>query len=123
VILTYYGPANAISHQDNLEFLEDIVPKTASYREVKAKAAAARARVGAEKPTGVATEAERPSDAVPNGKRAKSIINGNGHASPAANGISRSRVLSSDAVDPSDQLELEMRRAQRSDDEDVDMTG
>ncbi|KAK4234634.1 histone-fold-containing protein [Achaetomium macrosporum] len=119
--IQYKDIANAISHQDNLEFLEDIVPKTASYKEVKAKAAAARARVSGEKPTGAAAENERPADAVPNGKRAKSAINGNG--SPATNGFSRSRVLSSDAADPNDQLELEMRQAQRSDDGDVDMTG
>ncbi|KAK3306861.1 histone-fold-containing protein [Chaetomium strumarium] len=121
--IQYKDIANAISHQDNLEFLEDVVPKTASYREVKAKAAAARARVSGEKSTGVAADTERPSDGAPNGKRAKPIVNGNGHASPATNGISRSRVLSSDAADPNDQLELEMREAQRSDDGDVDMTG
>lgn len=57
---------------------------------------------------------------MPNGKRAKSIMNG--HASPAANGVSRGRVLSSDAADPNDQLETEMRQAQQHDG-DVDMTG
>jgi hypothetical protein len=116
--------ANAAAHQENLEFLEDVVPKTTTYREIKGKAAAARARVTGEKvPEGAAAADERPSDAMPNGKRAKPTVNGN--APPAAaNGLSRSRVLSSDAADPSDQLELEMRQAQRAnDDEDVDMAG
>lgn len=68
-----------------------------------------------------AAEEDRPADGVPNGKRSKSIMNGT--ASPAANGLSRGRVLSSDVVDPSDQLEMEMRQAQQHHDGDVDMTG
>ncbi|KAK4155029.1 hypothetical protein C8A00DRAFT_42336 [Chaetomidium leptoderma] len=112
---------NAVTHQDNLEFLEDIIPKTTSYKEVKGKTAAARARVSGEKSgKAAAGEDERPTDGMPNGKRPKSIMNGNG--SPAANGLSRSRVLSSDAVDPNDQLEMEMRQAEQHDG-DVDMTG
>ena len=119
-ILTDY-PANAVTHQDNLEFLEDIIPKTTSYKEVKAKTAAARAKVSGEKTAGaVAAEEDRPTDGMPNGKRPKSIMNG--HGSPAANGVPRGRVLSSDAVDPNDQLEMEMRQAQQHDG-DVDMTG
>ncbi|KAK4041724.1 hypothetical protein C8A01DRAFT_45157 [Parachaetomium inaequale] len=114
-------PSNAVTHQDNLEFLEDIIPKTTSYKEIKGKTAAARARVSGEKTAGAAAaEDERPADGMPNGKRPKSIMNG--AASPAANGFSRGRVLSSDAVDPNDQLETEMKQAQQND-EDVDMTG
>lgn len=115
-------PANAVTHQDNLEFLEDIIPKTTSYKEIKAKAAAARARVNGEKAAGAAAagEDERPTEGMPNGKRQKSIMNGNG--APAANGFTRVRVLSSDAVDPNDQLEMEMRQAQEHDG-DVSMTG
>lgn len=41
----YKDVAAAVSHHDNLEFLEDVVPKTSSYKAVKAQAAAARARV------------------------------------------------------------------------------
>jgi hypothetical protein len=117
------GIANSVAHQDNLEFLEDVVPKTSSYKDIKAKAAAARARVSGEKTAAAAAAAEdeRPSDAAPNGKRAKSHVNGNGSAVNGA--ASRSRVLSSDAADPNDQLELEMRQAQQSHDGDVDMTG
>jgi hypothetical protein len=111
-------PANAVAHQDNLEFLEDVIPKTSSYKEIKAKAAAARARVSGEKAAGTAAaEDERPTDGMPNGKKAKSAVNGSG-----ANGVSRGRVLSSDAADPNDQLEMEMRQAQQTDG-DVDMTG
>lgn len=51
-------------------------------------------------------------------------MNGNGAPPPAANGFTRVRVLSSDAVDPNDQLEMEMRQAQEQEqDGDVNMTG
>ncbi len=115
-------PVNAVIHQDNLEFLEDIVPKTTSFKEAKARTAATRARLSGDK-SGAAAGAdhERPTDSgLPNGKRQKSIMNGNGAS--GANGFSRARVLSSDAVDPNDQLEMEMRQAQQHD-EDVNMTG
>ncbi|KAH6632023.1 histone-fold-containing protein [Chaetomium tenue] len=120
--IQYKDMANAVTHQDNLEFLEDIIPKTTSYKEVKSKAAAARARVGGEKSgkaATAATEEDRPTEGMPNGKRPKSIMNGN---APSANGLTRVGVLSSDAIDPNDQLETEMRQAQQQD-EDVDMTG
>ncbi|KAK4126618.1 histone-fold-containing protein [Parathielavia appendiculata] len=117
--IQYKDMANAVTHQDNLEFLEDVIPKTSSYKEVKAKATAARARVSGSKATGTsAAEDERPTDSMPNGKRPKTVLNGNG-----VNGLSRgARVLSSDAADPNDQLETEMRQAHQ-DDGDVDMTG
>jgi DNA polymerase epsilon subunit 4 len=120
--IQYKDMANAVTHQDNLEFLEDIIPKTTSYKEVKGKAAAARARVSGEKSGKAATaaaEEDRPTEGMPNGKRPKSIMNGN---APSANGLTRVGVLSSDAIDPNDQLETEMRQAQQQD-EDVDMTG
>ncbi|KAK3901619.1 histone-fold-containing protein [Staphylotrichum tortipilum] len=122
--IQYKDMANAVTHQDNLEFLEDVIPKTTSYKEVKAKTAAARARVSSEKSgaTGAAAGTAG-ADALPNGKRApKSIMNGHGSNGLSVNGLSRSRMLSSDAADPNDQLEMEMRQAQRMD-EDVDMTG
>ncbi len=113
------SPVNAVIHQDNLEFLEDIVPKTTSFKEAKARTAATRARLSGDKSAAAAgADNERPTDSgLPNGKRQKSIMNGNG-----SNGFSRSRVLSSDAADPNDQLEMEMRQAQQHD-EDVSMTG
>ncbi|KAL2153421.1 hypothetical protein VTH82DRAFT_4576 [Thermothelomyces myriococcoides] len=122
--IQYKDLANAVAHKDNLEFLEDVIPKTASYKEVKSKAAAARARINGETPAATASaDADRPSDSLPNGKRSKSsIMNGSG-GSASANGASRGRVQSSDAVDPSDQLATEMRQAQQHRDGDVDMTG
>jgi hypothetical protein len=122
-VLTKDAPVNAVIHQDNLEFLEDIVPKTTTFKEAKARTAATRARLSGEKSAAsAAADDERPTDGgMPNGKRQKSIMNGHS-SSPAANGLSRGRVLSSDAVDPNDQLEMEMRQAQQHD-EDVNMTG
>ncbi|KAL2173809.1 histone-fold-containing protein [Thermothelomyces heterothallicus CBS 202.75] len=121
--IQYKDMANAVAHKDNLEFLEDVIPKTASYKEVKSKAAAARARINGETPAATASaETDRPTDGLPNGKRSKSTINGSA-PSATANGASRGRVQSSDAADPSDQLETEMRQAQQHHDGDVDMTG
>ncbi|KAK0745028.1 histone-fold-containing protein [Apiosordaria backusii] len=130
--IQYKDVANAVSHQDNLEFLEDVVPKTTSYKDVKGKAAAARTRVKGEKPGGAGgsstADAERGGEgAMPNGKKHKSggaATNG-AHSSPAAaNGISRSRILSSDSGDPNAQLEVDMELAMRGGSgEDVDMTG
>ncbi|KAI0022307.1 histone-fold-containing protein [Xylariomycetidae sp. FL0641] len=63
--IQYKDLANAVSHQDNLQFLEDIVPKTAPYKAIKAQAAARRAELSA----GTNTEDAPP---VPNGgKKAK----------------------------------------------------
>lgn len=110
-----------MTHHDNLEFLEDIIPKTTSYKEVKGKSAAARARLNGDKSAAAAAQDDRPTEGMPNGKKPKSIMNGS--ASPATNGFSRSHMLSSPAGDPSAQLELEMRQAEQSHDGDVDMTG
>ncbi|KAL2019291.1 hypothetical protein VTK56DRAFT_9758 [Thermocarpiscus australiensis] len=123
--IQYKDLANAVAHRDNLEFLEDVIPKTTPYKEVKSKAAATRAKLNGQKPAGAAGEEERPTDGVPNGKKPKSILNGSG-PSPLLNGFSRSRVLSTEAADPSSQLELEMSQAQQShggQDGDVDMVG
>lgn len=117
--------ANAVAHQDNLEFLEDIIPKTTSYKDIKGKAAAARARLKGEK-AGAAGEDDRPTDGfMPNGKKPKSIIMNGSGPSPPTNGFSRSRVLSSDAAEPNAQLEADMiqARSQGGNDNDVDMTG
>ncbi|KAI0399542.1 hypothetical protein F4802DRAFT_34205 [Xylaria palmicola] len=43
--IQYKDLANAVSHQDNLQFLEDIVPKTVPYKQIKAHAAATRANL------------------------------------------------------------------------------
>jgi hypothetical protein len=110
-----------VTHHDNLEFLEDIIPKTAPYKEIKEKAAAARARLNGEKSAATAGDEERPADGMPNGKKSKSIINGGGSSS--TNGFARSRVLSADSADPNAQLQAEMIQAHQSQDGDVDMTG
>ena len=110
-----------MSHHDNLEFLEDVIPKTAPYKQVKNQAAATRAKLKGEKTTDASAAGRAAEDGEPllNGKKQKSAVNG------SANGFSRSRLLSTDE-DPSSQLELEMRQAHRprpSQDGDVDMTG
>ncbi|KAK0672760.1 histone-fold-containing protein [Cercophora samala] len=126
--IQYKDLANAVAHQDNLEFLEDVVPKTTSYKDVKGKAAAARTRVkGGDKPgasaaaggAGAGGVAEQ-TEGMPNGKKHKA--NGT-HSSPNGGGIQRSRILSSDSGDPNAQLEAEAELARRGGDGDVDMTG
>ncbi|KAK3323653.1 histone-fold-containing protein [Cercophora scortea] len=138
--IQYKDVATAVMHHDNLEFLEDVVPKTSTFKQVKSEAAATRAKLKGEKsadgtsdPAGIIIDDndadKRPSTTrMPNGKKQKSIINGSGGQT---NGFSRARVLSSASEDPNAQLELEMRQAQRSrgtvnggeEEEDVDMTG
>lgn len=56
--------------KDNLEFLDDTIPKTQPYKEIKHKAAETRAKLqGGGKPAG-----DRADDAgQPNGKKQKSI--------------------------------------------------
>lgn len=105
--------ANAVLHHDNLEFLEDVVPKTATYRQVKDQAAATRAKLKGEKKT---TD-ESAAAGMPNGKRQKSVA-----SAGDANGRPASRAALGDD-DPSAQLELEMRQARQEGDEDVAMTG
>lgn len=64
--IQYKDVANAVSHHDNLEFLEDIVPKTQSYKAVNEKAASTRAAING----------DRNSDAKKGGQ--KLLINGSG---------------------------------------------
>ncbi|KAK5657768.1 hypothetical protein OQA88_2841 [Cercophora sp. LCS_1] len=105
--------ANAVSHHDNLEFLEDIIPKTTTYKQVKSQAAAQRAKLKGEKGVGAAEGATE--DGLANGKKQqKSIMNG-------TNGLSHNHMPLDE--DPNTQLELEMRQASRHQDGDVDMTG
>lgn len=101
-----HHPANAVSHQDNLEFLEDVVPKTVPYKKIKAAMQATQARLRGE----ITPELKR--DKVP---------------APAANGTSKGLVNGGSSRaedDPSMQLELEMRQAATATrDGDVSMTG
>ncbi|EQB59392.1 histone-like transcription factor and archaeal histone [Colletotrichum gloeosporioides Cg-14] len=91
--------ANAVNHHDNLEFLEDVIPKTIPYKKIKDQAAISRAN-------------PRKADSEP--KKRQSTTNGvNGTAAgPAA-----AAAIQDD--DPNAQLEAEARQA----DGDVDMTG
>ncbi|KAJ0340825.1 hypothetical protein COL922a_002950 [Colletotrichum nupharicola] len=92
--------ANAVNHHDNLEFLEDVIPKTIPYKKIKDQAAISRAN-------------PRKADSEP--KKRQSTTNGvNGTAAgPAA----AAAAMQDD--DPNAQLEAEARQA----DGDVDMTG
>lgn len=128
--IQYKDLASAVSHHDNLEFLEDIIPKTSTYKQVKSQAAATRAKLKGEKSGPAGDAAAGPVDddedlaSMPNGKKQKSIMNGAG--SNSTNGFSRSRVLSSADEDPNAQLEMEMRQAhwsRPSQGGDVNMTG
>ncbi|KAI6382059.1 hypothetical protein MCOR25_000936 [Pyricularia grisea] len=117
--IQYKDFANAVAHQESLEFLTDVVPKTVAFKDIKERASHTQARLRGEKP---AADAEPPA-LLPNGKRQKSLLNGD--ESVISNGFSHGRhsILSED--DPSRQLELEMRQAGggRDQDQDVDMTG
>lgn len=127
--IQYKDLAAAVSHQDNLEFLEDIVPKTAPYKQIKAQAAAMRAQLSSG--AAVATT-ERPGEA-----QKEATTNGGGGSKKHRASTSRSslngsfvgasgaRIMSDDdgSVDPTDQLHNEMRQANGHDDDDVQMTG
>lgn len=126
-LLTDTGaPANAVSLQDNLEFLEDIIPKTVPYRKIKAAAKETQARLRGEKPI---------DELLPDSSHAASatapLANGIGAADAAiVNGegltFRMPRRADDRADDPNDQLELEMRQAELvgpSGDPDVNMSG
>lgn len=106
--------ANAISHHDNLEFLEDIVPRTVPYKAIKGKANATRALIKSDK----TREGQAVAQDVPEANGTGSVIvDGEGSAfTLPARGEER-------ADDPNEQLELEMRQASGARDEDVRMSG
>ncbi|KAI1168211.1 hypothetical protein F5B18DRAFT_269770 [Nemania serpens] len=161
--IQYKDLANAVSHQDNLQFLEDIVPKTVPYKQIKAHAAATRAKLGGgpggagaktKTKTGTADDDNNNNNAggsggggggggvaiteddsrpaplrQPNGKKQKSRASASGSAAGNRSiasfvvSASGSRVVVSEddaALDPSEQLRDEMRRAKK-DDDDVEM--
>ncbi|KAL2671203.1 hypothetical protein Neosp_013780 [[Neocosmospora] mangrovei] len=101
--IQYKDVANAVSHQDNLEFLEDIVPKTVTYKNIKAASKATQARL--------------------RGENAAQAPIANGASKPLVNGTGRPRADSKQG-DPNEQLELEMRQAAGANrDGDVTMSG
>ncbi|KAK1998496.1 hypothetical protein LX36DRAFT_31439 [Colletotrichum falcatum] len=113
----YKDLATAVNHHDNLEFLEDIIPKTVPYKQIKDQAAAARAQ-------------PRKADQEP--KKRQSTLK-----TSAANGVNGSSARASTAAaatvdvltvlrtaDPTTLFEDEVYDAAAADnDEDVDMTG
>lgn len=61
--------AAAVIAKDNLEFLDDTIPKTQPYKEIKQKAAETRAKLQGGKPAGEQGD----ESGLPNGKRQKSL--------------------------------------------------
>ncbi|KAL9947265.1 hypothetical protein D7B24_006195 [Verticillium nonalfalfae] len=135
----YKDLANAVAHNDNLEFLEDVIPKTTTYKKIKGQAQATRARVAGEK---VAADETLPALAGTKKSRAAGAGTGtNGAADTGAlrpgggaNGVNgtasrggpgaASAASAAAMDDPSAQLQAEMRQAAGADhDGDVDMTG
>lgn len=132
--IQYKDVANAISRRDNLEFLEDVAPKTTTFKKAKAAAQAqSRGEAVADADSAAAPRATaNGSKSKANG--AKAAVNGQGKAGTnpftlSLRGEESSRkeaTTTAPAVsdEPNDQLELEMRQATRpQDDADVDMTG
>ncbi|KFH43381.1 putative transcription factor-like protein [Hapsidospora chrysogenum ATCC 11550] len=124
--IQYKDVANAVARQDNLEFLEDVVPKTVPYKNIKTSSRTTQARLRGDIKAGDETAG------------AGSTTNGAAHVNgdpaldvlhvPAPRAV-RPVVLNADE-DPSSQLEMEMRQAAQGDggvagrrDEDVYMTG
>ncbi|KIL93574.1 hypothetical protein FAVG1_03556 [Fusarium avenaceum] len=103
-------PPSAISHHDNLEFLEDVVPKTIPYKNIKASAKATQARLRGDNNNNQTIES-----AMANGAN-KSIVNGSS--------MGASAHLNDVQDDPNSQLEMESRQADGANrDGDVAMTG
>jgi DNA polymerase epsilon subunit 4 len=131
--IQYKDVANAVKHKDSLEFLEDLIPATVKYKDVKAAADAKRAQLRGEKPAASNVE-EASSKPVANGKKHKAsasrsslngtadiadLLGGNGAGSGSGSGR-KSINEDESAADPNDQLEAEMRQARG---DDVEMTG
>ncbi|KAK9424348.1 putative Histone-fold-containing protein [Seiridium unicorne] len=128
--IQYKDIANAVHGHDNLEFLEDLVPKTVKFKDIKAAAAATRASLRGER-SGDNAEEEEPRAPIPNGTKkhkasaSRSSLNGNiDIGSMLGNGNGARPRGQSDAddgpADPNDQLQLEMRQAEGNDG-DVEM--
>jgi DNA polymerase epsilon subunit 4 len=90
--IQYQDLANAVAHHDNLQFLEDTIPRAVPYKKIKASAAAKRAQLTGAK-TGPGDQEAGASAHGPKsqGSQAKLFINGdtpfslrdNGTAPPA----------------------------------------
>ncbi|KAI1172691.1 histone-fold-containing protein [Nemania sp. FL0916] len=71
--IQYKDLANAVSHQDNLQFLEDIIPKTVPFRQIKAHAAATRANLSGGTKATAAAAASGTADASDSGATAAAM--------------------------------------------------
>lgn len=122
--IQYKDVANAVARQDNLEFLEDVVPKTVPYKAIKSASKNTNPRPANNSKAG--DEAARPitanGAANPNTSVHESPSIVNGDSSFAVRPPTRDRIAVEEQQDPSEQLELEMRQA-RGGDGDVQMTG
>ncbi|KAI0478450.1 histone-fold-containing protein [Xylariaceae sp. FL0804] len=140
--IQYKDLASAVAHQDRLQFLEDVVPRTVAYRAVRAQAAATRAQLsgGVQQGQGQGvSEAEAESSSfesrnaasrgagggqlLPNGKKHRASGGGGGRASLNGGGGGRTSSVSlaveqqqqhAASADPDDQLQSEMRHHQAS---------
>ncbi|RDW80707.1 hypothetical protein BP5796_05405 [Coleophoma crateriformis] len=93
--IQYRDLSNAVSHQDNMEFLVDVVPKTVPYKQVKeAKTPASRGVTN-----GAAATVERGQTTIDG---SKVLVNGS-----SGNGVLHEGE--DDSVGPSEQLEIEIR--------------
>ncbi|KAL7627347.1 hypothetical protein AAE478_001539 [Parahypoxylon ruwenzoriense] len=131
--IQYKDIAGAVAHRPNLEFLEDVVPKTAPYRAVKAVAAATRAQFSASGgPAAPPESSQQHHHPAQNGgtgtgsssKKHKATASRSSMNGGSFIGASGARIVSEDeeALDPADQLRSEMRQA-RGGGGDVHMTG
>ncbi|KAK7449083.1 histone-like transcription factor and archaeal histone [Colletotrichum acutatum] len=114
----YKDLSTAVNHHDNLEFLEDVIPKTVPYKQIKDSAAAARLnpRKADQEPKKRQSTLKTKGAGASSGNSNSNGINGSA-ATAALDPVTA--VIHSD--DPSAQLVAEARRA--AGDEDVDMTG
>lgn len=106
--------ANAISHQDSLEFLEDTVPKTVPFKKALAAANATQARLRGENVA--SNEGLQPTQEPATGN--DSVLENGDHTT-----FSVALRIDDKQYDPNDQLELEMRQAAEPRDHDVSMGG
>lgn len=105
-----------MSHQDNLEFLEDIVPKTVPFKNIKATAFATQARLRGDKMTSEDGTQATLEKHTTNGDTAPANGEGSTFSVPLR-GDDKDRQ-----EDPNEQLEQEMRQHAGADG-DVSMTG
>ncbi|ROT40629.1 histone-fold-containing protein [Sodiomyces alkalinus F11] len=122
--IQYKDLANAVAHHDNLEFLEDTIPKTVPYKDIKYQAGATRARIQRDSVDAAAgtLAAAATTTTTTNGTSGKKR-----RSSPLTTAVTTNGVhghASSAAGEPGAQLEAGTMQASDADgDGDVSMTG